>query len=123
MGDQFHVLWKKLFSGMPEKYYQLLTATSFESQNEWRELVLLLTTIETYFMRDKGQFALLKTVIFPELIELKRNLHKTLGIQPIALTSTIYRSHHIRKLPATQRQKVKDRSKEKNSAFYPLPST
>jgi len=66
----------------PEKYYQLLTAKSFESQNEWRELVVLLTTIESYFMRDKGQFALLKRVIFPELIELKRNLHNTLGIQP-----------------------------------------
>ncbi|HCV28982.1 MAG TPA: chemotaxis protein CheR, partial [Microcoleaceae bacterium UBA9251] len=35
----------------PEKYYQLLTAKSFESQNEWRELVVLLTTIESYFMR------------------------------------------------------------------------
>jgi len=83
------VLSEKLLTRMksakiaePEKYYQLLTAKSFESQNEWRELVLLLTTIESYFMRDKGQFALLKRVIFPELIELKRNLHNTLGIQP-----------------------------------------
>ncbi len=66
----------------PEKYYQLLTATSFESQNEWRELVLLLTTVESYFMRDKGQFSLLDKVIFPELIEQKRSLSKTLGIQP-----------------------------------------
>jgi chemotaxis protein methyltransferase CheR len=66
----------------PEKYYKLLTAQTFESKNEWSELVLLLTTIESYFMRDKGQFALLTKVIFPELIEQKRNLHKTLGMQP-----------------------------------------
>jgi chemotaxis protein methyltransferase CheR len=66
----------------PENYYKLLTAKNFESKNEWAELVLLLTTIESYFMRDKGQFALLTRVIFPELIEQKRKLHKTLGMQP-----------------------------------------
>ncbi len=66
----------------PEKYYQLLTATSCESKNEWRELVLLLTTTESYFMRDQGQFSLLRKVIFPKLIEQKRNLHQTLGTQP-----------------------------------------
>jgi chemotaxis protein methyltransferase CheR len=66
----------------PEKYYQFLTITSFETQNEWRELVLLLTTVESYFMRDKGQFSLLEKVIFPELIEQKKKLSKTLGIQP-----------------------------------------
>ncbi|MEG4229910.1 CheR family methyltransferase [Microcoleus sp. N9_B2] len=66
----------------PEKYYKLLTAQNLESKNEWSELVLLLTTSESYFMRDKGQFGLLKKVIFPELIEHKRNLHKTLGMQP-----------------------------------------
>lgn len=66
----------------PEKYYKLLTAQNLESKNEWSELVLLLTTIESYFMRDKGQFSLLKKVIFPELIEQKINLHKTLGMPP-----------------------------------------
>ncbi len=66
----------------PEKYYQLLTATSCHSKNEWRELVLLLTTTESYFMRDQGQFSLLRKVIFPKLIEQKRNLHQTLGTQP-----------------------------------------
>ncbi|MEG4440594.1 CheR family methyltransferase [Microcoleus sp. AT9_B5] len=66
----------------PESYYKLLTAKNLDSKNEWAELVLLLTTIESYFMRDKGQFTLLKRVIFPELIEQKRNLHKTLGMQP-----------------------------------------
>ncbi|MEG4392434.1 CheR family methyltransferase [Microcoleus sp. BROC3] len=66
----------------PDNYYQLLAAPSLESQSEWRELTLLLTTNESYFMRDKGQFSLLEKVIFPELIERKIKLHETLGIQP-----------------------------------------
>jgi len=66
----------------PEKYYQMLAAPSRESQSEWRELALLLTTNESYFMRDKGQFSLLEKVIFPELIAQKRKLHETFGIQP-----------------------------------------
>ncbi len=66
----------------PEKYYQILNEKSFESQNEWRELVLLLTTVESYFMRDRGQFDLLKKVILPELIDRKRKLQNALGIVP-----------------------------------------
>lgn len=66
----------------PENYYQLLANNSQESRNEWRELVMLLTINESYFMRDKGQFSLLEKVIFPELIEQKRKLHKALGIKP-----------------------------------------
>lgn len=66
----------------PEKYYQILNHKSFESQKEWRELVLLLTTVESYFMRDRGQFDLLKRVILPEIIAHKRNLQNALGTQP-----------------------------------------
>ena len=66
----------------PEKYYQILAAPTRESQSEWRELVLLLTTNETYFMRDKGQLGLLENTILPELIEQKIKLRKALGIQP-----------------------------------------
>ncbi len=66
----------------PEKYYHFLTTISFENQNEWRELVVLLTTVESYFMRDKGQLSILKKVIFPKLIEQKRTLYKTLGTKP-----------------------------------------
>jgi chemotaxis protein methyltransferase CheR len=73
---------KALKLALPEKYYQLLNDQSLESQNEWRQLVLLLTTNESYFMRDKGQFSLLEKVILPELIEQKIKLKKTLGIQP-----------------------------------------
>ncbi len=73
---------KSLKIADPEKYYQFLTTRSLENQKEWRELVVVLTTIESYFMRDKGQFSILKKVIFPKLIEQKRNWHKTLGTQP-----------------------------------------
>lgn len=66
----------------PENYYQILATPSLESQSEWRELALLLTTNESYFMRDKGQFSLLEKVIFPELIEHKIKLEQTLGIKP-----------------------------------------
>ncbi|NJR21496.1 MAG: tetratricopeptide repeat protein [Richelia sp. CSU_2_1] len=73
---------KAIKLALPEKYYQLLTERSLESQKEWRQLVLLVTTNESYFMRDKGQFSLLEKVILPELIEQKIKLKKTLGIQP-----------------------------------------
>ncbi|WP_293360533.1 MULTISPECIES: CheR family methyltransferase [unclassified Microcoleus] len=73
---------KALKIAFPDKYYQILVASSPESQNEWRELALLLTTNESYFMRDKGQFSLLEKVILPELIARKIKLHETLGIKP-----------------------------------------
>jgi chemotaxis protein methyltransferase CheR len=66
----------------PEQYYQFLTTKSWGNQKEWRELVIAFTTVESYFMRDKGQFSMLQKVIFPKLIDRKKSLHKTLGTQP-----------------------------------------
>ncbi|MBE9184062.1 chemotaxis protein CheR [Microcoleus sp. LEGE 07076] len=66
----------------PEKYYQMLAAPSQESKTEWRQLALLLTTNESYFMRDKGQLSLLEKVIFPELIDRKIKLYEQFGIKP-----------------------------------------
>ena len=65
--------------GLPDNYYQMLAAASLESQNEWDKLALLLTTNESYFMRDKGQFSLLEKVIFPELIDRQLKLHDQFG--------------------------------------------
>jgi chemotaxis protein methyltransferase CheR len=73
---------KALKIAFPDKYYQILAASSPESQKEWQELAVLLTTNESYFMRDKGQFLLLEKVIFPELIAGKIKLRDTLGIKP-----------------------------------------
>ncbi|CDM94280.1 MAG: CheR family methyltransferase [Limnospira sp. PMC 1291.21] len=61
------------------EYYNLLTAANTESQTEWSELMPLLTTTETYFFRDRGQFKLLREVILPELIAARKS-SKTLRL-------------------------------------------
>jgi chemotaxis protein methyltransferase CheR len=53
----------------PEAYYQLLSIDTAASRREWEELILPLTIGETYFLRDSGQFSLLRHRILPELIE------------------------------------------------------
>ncbi|MBK4729609.1 tetratricopeptide repeat protein [Oxynema sp. CENA135] len=45
------------------------------SRQEWKELIELLTTGETYFFRDKGQFWLLENIIFPELIQKRKQAY------------------------------------------------
>ncbi|AFY74179.1 methylase of chemotaxis methyl-accepting protein [Synechococcus sp. PCC 7502] len=54
----------------PEAYYQLLATPSDEQ--EWQALVLLLTTGETYFFRDRGQINLIQQTILPEIIARKQ---------------------------------------------------
>ena len=56
----------------PESYYKLLEADSEQSHQEWRQLMLILTTLETYFFRDQGQFSLLRNHLLPQLIEQKK---------------------------------------------------
>ena len=79
-------LKEKIFSRMqgigliePEDYYQLLASKNQESYREWLELAVLITNIESYFFRDKGQFNLLKSYILPEIIE-RQQQHKTIRI-------------------------------------------
>ena len=67
---EFRVKALKLLNA--EAYYQLLNAETEQSYHEWRQLALLLTTTETYFFRDEGQFSLLRNKLIPELIEQKR---------------------------------------------------
>jgi chemotaxis protein methyltransferase CheR len=52
----------------PEDYYRMLQAAPEQSEAEWQKLISLITVGESYFFRDKGQFALLKDQILPELI-------------------------------------------------------
>lgn len=53
------------------------------AQKEWKELLLLLTTGESYFFRDSGQFFLLKNIILPELIAYQKNSWQQQGkMQP-----------------------------------------
>lgn len=63
----------------PDEYYELLKTDSGKRGLEWKEIITRLTTGETYFFRDKGQFSLLRLSILPELIELRKQ-KKTLCI-------------------------------------------
>ena len=51
-----------------DSYYRLLQAISQDAENEWEQLLARLTNNESYFFRDKGQMALLRERILPELI-------------------------------------------------------
>ncbi len=65
-----------------QQYYQVLASVSTNSNSppaksahrEWRQLIRLLTTIESYFFRDKGQFFLLRHHLLPELIQHRRDV-------------------------------------------------
>jgi chemotaxis protein methyltransferase CheR len=60
----------RLKLGSLEDYYHHLIISSRldREHREWRELINLLTTTESYFFRDQGQFLLLRNRILPELI-------------------------------------------------------
>src|SRR5512140_651718 len=52
----------------PEDYQRLLRGQANTSDPEWQKLLSLITIAESYFFRDKGQIALLREQILPELI-------------------------------------------------------
>lgn len=54
-----------------ERYLAMLEEKSQASEREWQELVLDLTTGESYFFRDAGQMRLLRDVLFPELLRIR----------------------------------------------------
>ncbi|NER38917.1 MAG: tetratricopeptide repeat protein [Oscillatoria sp. SIO1A7] len=93
LSDRINIL--KLSS--PEEYYQLLAKGATQSYSyleeresdsagffrrgkqremsgarEWKELLALLTTGESYFFRDRGQVWLLKNLILPQIINQQR---------------------------------------------------
>ncbi|MDB9514889.1 tetratricopeptide repeat protein [Kamptonema animale CS-326] len=82
LSQKIVVRMKNLNLSIPENYYQLLEADTEQSQKEWRKLIILLTTTESYFLRDVGQFKLLEKVILPEIIEYKNQLKETSGMNP-----------------------------------------
>lgn len=77
-------LWTRIESlkSSPEEYYNLLekgirsgeTLAGIAAQREWKKLTTLLTTGESYFFRDRGQFWLLEHIMLPELINKQRKL-------------------------------------------------
>lgn len=79
-------LQEKIFTRMkvikltfPEDYYLLLNCPTWEAEQEWKNLVVLLTNLESYFFRDKEQCNLLRTKILPELLQ-RHQGDKTLRI-------------------------------------------
>lgn len=79
LSEKIVLRMKELKFNIPETYYQLLNASTPESRQEWERLAILLTNIESYFFRDKDQFALLRDRILPELIQRKQD-RKTIRI-------------------------------------------
>lgn len=74
----------------PEDYYLFLEnyneiknypgkPRNWTTAQEWKELVCLITTGESYFFRDQGQFHLLRTKILPEIITNKQNKAESTG--------------------------------------------
>lgn len=67
------------------EYYRFLLESSWTTeddspaQNEWHVLAQLLTNTESYFFRDRGQFALLREKILPQLIAWRRAQQKQQG--------------------------------------------
>jgi len=56
-----------------DEYSQLLKDDGLVAEGEWQHIARLLTNKESYFFRDKGQMALLRDFILPELIERNRS--------------------------------------------------
>ncbi|MBD2122799.1 protein-glutamate O-methyltransferase CheR [Trichocoleus sp. FACHB-262] len=74
-------IYKKILSRMQSlkiselaQYYKLLEMPTPQSDREWQELIILLTTGESYLFRDQGQISLLKNKILPELIDYRKDL-------------------------------------------------
>ncbi|HEV8717581.1 MAG TPA: CheR family methyltransferase [Candidatus Binatia bacterium] len=55
-----------------QEYYEILARDGWENRQEWEDLTGPLTTGESYFFRDKGQFGLLRNHILPEIIDRNR---------------------------------------------------
>lgn len=77
--EKIFLRMKYLHLNLPVTYYQLLADSHPDSNEEWQNLVNLLTNSETYFFRDKEQIRLLRNRILPEIIKRKQN-SKTIRI-------------------------------------------
>ncbi|MFB2937690.1 CheR family methyltransferase [Aerosakkonemataceae cyanobacterium BLCC-F154] len=92
-------LWQRIKSlriANPEDYYLFLETKNeskthqgkpghWSAEQEWKELVCLLTTGESYFFRDRGQFTLLRSKILPEIIAAKLQKSEATGNQKKSL--------------------------------------
>ncbi|WRH66314.1 MAG: CheR family methyltransferase [Planktothrix sp. GU0601_MAG3] len=72
LAEKIKIRVKYLKLPNPKVYLNLLSTDSPQSREEWKQLIPLITTIESYFFRDQGQINLLQTVVLPELIKLRQ---------------------------------------------------
>jgi len=63
----------------PEAYFHLLEFETANSLTEWETVLPLIVNGETFFFRDKGQWALLEETILPELIA-RRSAQRSLRL-------------------------------------------
>ena len=63
----------------PEAYFPFLGFETDKGLTEWEALLPLILNGETYFFRDKGQWALLEETILPELIQ-RRTAQRSIRI-------------------------------------------
>lgn len=63
----------------PEAYFQFLEFETDKGLTEWETLMPLIVNGETFFFRDKGQWALLEETILPELIA-RRSAQRSIRI-------------------------------------------
>ncbi|WP_027249339.1 CheR family methyltransferase [Planktothrix agardhii] len=68
LAEKIKIRVKSLKLPHPQFYLDLLSTDSSQSREEWKQLIPLITTIESYFFRDQGQINLLRTVVLPDLI-------------------------------------------------------
>ncbi|MBF0568130.1 MAG: tetratricopeptide repeat protein [Nitrospirae bacterium] len=59
--------------GHVDEYCRFLQTDSPESRDEWKQLCQIITTGESFFFRDKGQFQLIRNTILKELIETNKD--------------------------------------------------
>lgn len=72
LGERLQLRQRERHLNSLEDYYQLLTQPGPLQEEEWSALVCLITNLESYFFRDRGQFELLRRDILPDLIARRR---------------------------------------------------
>ncbi|VXD21651.1 CheR family methyltransferase [Planktothrix paucivesiculata] len=76
LAEKIKIRVKSLKLPDPQVYLNLLSSDTSQSREEWKQLIPLITTIETYFFRDQGQINLLRTIVLPELIASRQHTKK-----------------------------------------------
>lgn len=73
LAEKIKIRVKSLKLPNPQVYLNLLSTDNSQSREEWKQLIPLITTIESYFFRDQGQINLLRMIVLPELIASRQN--------------------------------------------------